>query len=186
MNKFRSILAGMLVIMLLALAGCAEQAAVTTGDKAQTPAAGTAAQTGQNSTAQQVKMAVYLPTNDAKGVKAKVLEVGSAQYTPKHAVEVLLTESAKDQYSVFPKQLKVNAVTVTDGVAAVDMSKDFKQIAAGGTLTQHLALASIVNTLTDFTDIKGVTFSVEGQKLNTFGNFDLSTPLTRMDKLVIE
>ncbi len=130
---------------------------------------------------------VYLPTADARGVKAHKVLVKAKEVTPQLALETLLVEAQKDPYSVFPKTLKVEKVDIHDEVAYVIMNEAFLHPVEGGTLTEQLLLASLVNTLTEFPSIKKVTFLVKGKAVTSLsGHVDMSEPLTRMSKLILQ
>ena len=72
----------------------------------------------------------------------------------------------KELYPTIPSDTKVNYVTVTDNLAIVDFSKEIitsaEQIPHSST-TEILAIYSIVNTLTNFEEIKKVKITVEGK-----------------------
>ncbi|MCL4415624.1 MAG: GerMN domain-containing protein, partial [Actinobacteria bacterium] len=67
--------------------------------------------------------------------------------------------------STKPSDTKVNYVTVKDNLATADFSKEIitsEQIPHSST-TEILAIYSIVNTLTNFEEIKKVKITVEGK-----------------------
>ncbi len=160
------------------LVGCAPDQATNAG----TP-------TAKQEVAQPVESTavVYLPTADAKGVKAHKVTVKAKEVTPQLALETLLVEAKKDPYSVFPKDLKVEKVDVHDEVAYVIMNEAFLHPVEGGSLTEQLMLGSLVNTLTEFPSIKRVTFLVKGKAVTSLsGHVDMSEPLARMSKLILQ
>jgi len=73
----------------------------------------------------------------------------------------------KELYPTIPSDTKVNSVTVKDNLATVDFSKEIitstGQIPHSST-TETLAIYSIVNTLTNFEEIKKVKITVEGKE----------------------
>jgi len=72
----------------------------------------------------------------------------------------------KELYPTVPSDTKVNSVTIKDTIATVDFSKEIitsaEQIPHSST-TEILAIYSIVNTLTNFEEIKKVKITVEGK-----------------------
>ena len=72
----------------------------------------------------------------------------------------------KELYPTIPSDTKVNYVIVSDNLATVDFSKEIitnaEQIPHSST-TEILAIYSIVNTLTNFEEIKKVKITVEGK-----------------------
>ena len=73
---------------------------------------------------------------------------------------------SKELYPTIPSDTKVNYVTIKDTIATVDFSKEIitsvEQIPHSST-TEILAIYSIVNTLTNFEEIKKVKITVEGK-----------------------
>jgi germination protein M len=80
--------------------------------------------------------------------------------------ELIKGPENKELYPTIPSDTKVNYVTVTDNLATVDFSNEIitnsKQIPHSST-TEKLAIYSIVNTLTNFEEIKKVKITVEGK-----------------------
>ena len=85
----------------------------------------------------------------------------------KSVIEELIKGPAnKELYPTIPSDTKVNYITITDSLATVDFSKEIiasvEQIPHSST-TEILAIYSIVNTLTNFEEIKKVKITVEGK-----------------------
>ncbi len=73
-----------------------------------------------------------------------------------------------------------SGVTIKDGVAVVDLSKEFVDKHPGGKKSEQLTLYSIVNTLTEITDIKTVQFEIEGKVKKEFkGNYQIDMAYPR-------
>ena len=83
--------------------------------------------------------------------------------------------------TVIPTGTKLLDLTVTDGVASVDLSSEFKS--GGGSASVLGRLAQVVFTLTQFPTVKSVAFQVEGQAVTAFGGEGavLDGPVTRAD-----
>ena len=130
---------------------------------------------------------VYYPRNDGTGliaVSRKVNTEKDDKYTA--AMKSLLTGTKeKGQTNVIPKKAKLRSVTVKDGVASVDFSKELEQNFSGGSTGEEMLIGSIVNTLTDFPEVQKVQILIEGASVETLsGHMDLSEPLTRMTELL--
>jgi hypothetical protein len=63
---------------------------------------------------------------------------------------------------VLPSEAKVKGISIKDGVACVDFSSEVLK-ANVGAAGEALGIQSIVNTLTEFPEIKQVAFLVEGK-----------------------
>lgn len=68
--------------------------------------------------------------------------------------------------SAIPGGSRLLGLTVADGVATVDLSRDYES--GGGSLSMFVRLGQVVYTLTQFPDIASVVFSVEGQRVTVF------------------
>ena len=188
MRKMTHTVAAVSAVGILALtAGCT--------DEQKEPQTGTAAQTEQTKDAgapaaaasKEVKVNVYYPRDDGTGllpVSRTVKLENEDKYTA--ALKSLLTGTKeKGQTNVIPKKAKLRSVTVKDGVATVDFSKELQQNFNGGSTGEEMLVGSIVNTLTDFPEVKKVQILIDGASVETLsGHLDLSEPLPRMTELL--
>ena len=91
----------------------------------------------------------------------------------------------KNQSVIIPKQAKLRGVKLEGGVARVDFSQDLVKHFVGGSTGEEMLVGSIVNTLTEFPEVKQVQILIEGSPVETIaGHMDLSTPLERMKDLL--
>jgi len=85
----------------------------------------------------------------------------------KNIVEELIKGPQSDQLSpTIPSNVKVNSVKISDNTATVDFSKEIitnNQEIPHSSTTEVLAIYSIVNTLTEFEEIKKVKITIEGK-----------------------
>ncbi|MDI6709422.1 MAG: Gmad2 immunoglobulin-like domain-containing protein [Thermoanaerobacterales bacterium] len=106
----------------------------------------------------------YLKTTDKDMYLVReVHEVARTEDTIRAALEELIhgnpvTEGAA---RVLPPETRVRGVKVDNGLATVDFSREVLQ-ANVGAVGEALGIQSVVNTLTEFPDIKRVAFQVEG------------------------
>lgn len=76
-------------------------------------------------------------------------------------------------------------VSIKDGVATVDLSKEFINKHPGGKKKEQLTLYSIVNTLTEIKEIKSVQFKIEGKVKKEFkGNYQIDVAYPRTSYLI--
>ena len=188
MKRMTSIAAVLAAAAMLALAaGC--------GDEQKPAQADSPAQTAQTKDTEkpaqekpkEMQVNVYYPRNDGTGliaVSRKVNTEKDDKYTA--AMKSLLTGTKeKGQTNVIPKKAKLRSVTVKDGVASVDFSKELEQNFSGGSTGEEMLIGSIVNALTDFPEVQKVQILIEGASVETLsGHMDLSEPLTRMTELL--
>lgn len=78
-----------------------------------------------------------------------------------------------------PEGTKLLSVSVLDGTAYVNFSKELKTKHSGGSAGETMTIYSVVNSLAVLPGIKKVQFLLEGDKLDSiFGNNDTSIPFT--------
>ena len=138
-------------------------------------------------TEQSLNVKIYYP--DDSGMKLVevereiVVDDSIDKYTA--AVETLKEEpDAENLTTIFPKKAAVRKVTVRDGLATVDFDGSILKGFVGGSTGEEFLIGSIVNTLTNFPEVKRVKFLVDGKEIETLsGHMDLSTPLERMNNL---
>ena len=90
-------------------------------------------------------------------------------------------EKAAGLSTTIPPGTKLLALKIVNGIATVDLSKEFES--GGGTLSMTARLAQVVFTLTQFSSIDAVTFMIDHKKVSTFGGegIMIGTPQTRAD-----
>lgn len=189
--RLRNILAIVLTVLCVAmLAGCDEQskagsgssAAVASGSSSSSASSGAAGQK-----AATMDISVYYPDVNATGLVA-VTKTVKAQEADKYqaAVEALLAGTDdKKLTAVFPKKAKLRKVSVSGGVAKVDFDKNLISGFVGGSTGEEMLVGSLVNTLTEFPEIKKVQILVEGKEIDSLsGHLDLSKPVERMSELI--
>lgn len=91
---------------------------------------------------------------------------------PKAALQELITGKPrmKDAFRVLPKNTKVLGVTIKDGVATVDFSKEVLDARSISKRAESMGIASVVGTLTQFSEIKQVRILVEGRDKGKIGD----------------
>lgn len=115
---------------------------------------------------QKLNLAVYyvkITDNDAYLVR-EAHEVPHTVDVARAALEELINAAptTPGAQRVLPPATKIRGITIRDGLATVDFSSDVLQ-ANVGAAGEALGITSIVNTLTEFPDIKKVSFLVEGK-----------------------
>lgn len=136
---------------------------------------------------QAVNVKVYYPDDSGMRLVEVEREVLVSDKTDKYtaAVETLLEEPAEGNLTkIFPKNAKIRSVKVADGLATVDLDGNITKTFVGGSTGEEFLIGSVVDTLTNFPEVKRVKFLIDGQEIETLsGHMDLSTPLERMNSL---
>jgi spore germination protein GerM len=116
----------------------------------------------------------------AARVIPKTQQVGAA------AMKALLEgptagEKAAGMFSAIPEGTTFLGLDIGDGIATVDLSKEFAS--GGGTLSMAMRLAQVVFTLTQFPTVEGVNFKLDGEPVEVFSGegIILDHPVDRDD-----
>ncbi len=141
----------------------------------------------ENPSAKSMNVKVYYPDDSGMRLVEVEREIIIDDSTDKYtaAVETLLTEpSEKNLTKIFPNNAAIRSVEVADSLAIVDLDGGFLKNFVGGSTGEEFLVGSVVDTLTNFPEVKRVKFLVDGQEIETLsGHMDLSTPLERMGDL---
>jgi germination protein M len=172
--KWKSLMAALLLgLTTFFLGGCN-----TPASKPETPAQ-TAGQQESQKQVSKVKHIIYRAADKSgQKLEAVEIEIDSTEKNPYLAVLKRLVEKAPKGERTFPWGLKVNQVTVKDGLAVVDVNRAFLS-RRNNEFDNTLMVYAIVDTLTEFKDVKKVTFTIEGKKLEILGQMDMTEPFTR-------
>jgi len=87
-------------------------------------------------------------------------------------------------YQLVPENTKINSITVENGLAKVDLSKEFVENRFQSDTVDILLVYSIVNTLTEFPEVNSVSFYIDGEKLDVLGMLDVKEPIFRRSDLI--
>lgn len=139
-------------------------------------------------TEQSVNVRIYYPDDSGMRLVEVEREVLVDDATDKYtaAVEALLDEPVEENLTrIFPKNAGIRRVTVDGDLAIVDLDGSILKNFVGGSTGEEFLVGSVVDTLTNFPEIKRVKFLVDGQEVETLsGHMDLSLPLERMNSLI--
>lgn len=186
------------IIVLIMAAGCDNQNTKTTNDgntstvqseqQSQKVATTSILEDKPDTQKQtQTEITVYFPDANAEKLIAVKRQIPANDNKYVNAINELITGPANDSegFTIMPKGTKVLSVNVNNNIATVDFSKEFQNNFTGGSTGEIMLVGSIVDTLTDFKEIKSVRFTLEGQPLDILGgHLDLTEPVSRMNDLL--
>lgn len=78
-----------------------------------------------------------------------------------------------------PETTVVNNVSLNNSLAIVDLSKTLLTDRFVSDTVDILLLYSIVNTLTEFTEVHAIILLIDGEKIDIFGQLDVKDPIYR-------
>ena len=90
--------------------------------------------------------------------------------------ELIKGPSSKDFSATVHNKTKVNYVTVSDNTATIDFTDSFIKYNTGGSTREYLCIHSITASLFEFKEIYKIYFTVNGEPITTFGQFDMTDP----------
>ncbi|MGE5543573.1 MAG: GerMN domain-containing protein [Bacillota bacterium] len=199
MNRYKmrergwpGMIAGVLAVMLmmgLLLTGCGREADNTSpgdnkpgmSENSDTPDIST------QPTQEKERVTLYFADKDAMYLVPETRTVDKKDGTLEAAVVRELTKGPQKAGSVstIPEGTKVLSVTVDNGVAYVNFSKEFQTKHWGGSAGEIMTIYSVVNTLTELPGIEKVQFLLEGDKLESIlGHMDTRVPIEPDPNLV--
>ena len=191
MKIFRKAVLGILCAVLLITAGCTQ----TTQGTGQSSSSSQQTQQDKNSGAKnesnsvaKLTVKVYYPDENGTHLIAVSRQVRTDKNTDKYtaALQSLLAGTKeKGQVNIIPKAAKLRSVKVDKGVAKVDFTQELVKSFSGGSTGESLMVGSIVDTLTEFPEVKSVQLLINGKAVETIaGHMDTTVPIKRMDKLI--
>jgi len=98
--------------------------------------------------------------------------------------ELMKLPSDSSLVILIPDTTKINNIIVEDGIAKVDLSEEFIDDRFDSDTVDILLIYSIVNTLTEFSEVDAVTFYIDGTKLDILGFIDVKDPIYRRNDLI--
>ena len=83
----------------------------------------------------------------------------------KELIELLIEGPKNEKFeSTIPEGTKINKVELRGNTVYVDLSKEFIENHIGGEEAEKLTVYSIVNTLTELTEVENVKFLIDGEE----------------------
>ena len=134
------------------------------------------------------RFVVYRVTGEGQGylVAEKYTIKDNGKSAAENALRTFIETKPQDGklVNVLPADTKVLGLSIKDGVASADFSKDIKKL-GGGSYNELMVTGEIVNTLTEYKKKKKVQILVEGKKVVSLnGHMDLTDPLERDTSLL--
>jgi len=87
-------------------------------------------------------------------------------------------------HRLIPETTKINSVSIEDGLAKVDLSKEFVEDRFQSDTVDIMLIYTIVNTLTEFPEINSVSLYIDGEKLDILGELAVDEPIFRRSDLI--
>ena len=134
---------------------------------------------------ESVQLALYFSDDQAEKLVRETRTIPATDTVASAAVRELIAGPKKGGEPTIPSGTRLLSVTIEEGVASVNFSKELVDNHPGGSAGEKLTVYSVVNTLTEFNTIQEVRFLVEGAVVDTIaGHMDLSEPVGRDESLL--
>jgi spore germination protein GerM len=170
-------LSGLLILALL-VAGCTTAEKTDDPNNAQPPITG-----------EQTELTLYFAEEGAAGLVAeqRMAETENPEELPSLVVQELIAgPNDSSLYPTIPPETRLLSLIVEEGTAMVDFSQDIISKHWGGSAGETITLMSLVNSLTELSNIERVQILVEGEKVDSLlGHWDTSQPLERNESYIL-
>jgi len=173
------------LIMLLSFLCCISVITGCTKENVKTDTSTSAQQTQVKPKAKQSFVVYRAASNGTEQLLPEKLTVeDNGKSAMENALQALVATKPQDAkyVDVIPVGTKVLGLKVEKGIAYADFSKELLK-KSQGSYEQLMTVYAIVNTLTEFSEVKKVQILVEGKKVVS-GHMDLEDPLTRNNTLM--
>lgn len=181
----------LLCFLILCVSGCGNTRSSL--DNHEEATSGIETQTGAKDQAisktagSSVEIKLYYPDADGRKLVAEKRSINTDQedkYTA--SMHALLSGTRKKgSVNVIPAGTNLQSIDVSNGLATVSFSKDLGRKTTGGSTSEKMIVGSIVNTLTEFPEVKRVRILINHKSIDTLnGHMDLSEPFSRMSELL--
>ena len=173
-NRVRmGLLLTVISLVLLMVSGCGNQDVKPSPGTNQPPASPAAEE-------KPSKITLYFSDKQANNLVAEEREVVVKDNSFAETVvkELIKGPQNKDLVKTIPVESKLLSLTVSEGVAKVNFSREFQTKHWGGSTGESMTVYSVVDSLTELKGINKVQFLIEGQPIESLaGHLDLTQPI---------
>lgn len=127
---------------------------------------------------------IYYPDRQGEWLHEVTAQV-SKEDRYQEALQLIVSGTKeKGLMGIFPKGTKIKSLSVKNGRATVDFSKEMATNFPGGSMVEEMMYGSVVNTLTAFPEIKTVKIYIDGKDTKILSNMDIVDPFERMPEMI--
>jgi len=112
----------------------------------------------------------------------------SVNDTVQALVEALIEGPHTELVETFPEETVLRGVSVKDGIASIDFSRNLVDLHPGGSASEMMTIYSLTNTITaNVPSVRGVRILVEGAAVETIkGHIDATGPFMVNRELIVD
>ena len=130
-------------------------------------------------------LTLYFKNGNILVPEARHMDVKELINDPYYIIIKQLIDGPKNSNleKTIPEGTTINSITKTDDNLIIDFSKEFIENHKGGEIEERLTIDSIVNTVTELTEINGVKILIEGEENKGYkdGYIDFSSIFKRIE-----
>ncbi len=177
-----------LFLLLFFLPGCLEQQAEK---KEKAPLKSRFSETKESSSrtseVKKTKVVLYFPDKEAQFLKKEEVEITSTPSILKATLERLLEGPiSSDLTNPFPDGVKILGLNLKNNLLEINFDQNIKKLYPRGSTAENMFIYSIVNTATEFPEVKKVKFLINGQPEEIVGsNYDFRAQEFTRDETLI-
>jgi spore germination protein GerM len=113
----------------------------------------------------------------------RTITAGDPKIAVENTIRELLNGPEKSfHYPVIPPGTELLDVEIYENIAKVNLSQEFLDNSLDSSILDEYVIYTIVNTVTQIPEIDGVVFFIDGTRIKTYGDVDLSIPAIQNEK----
>lgn len=118
----------------------------------------------------ETMLSLYFKSNEKLIPEARLIDVKELLNNPYEKILKMLIEGPKSDKleKTIPEGTKINKIEKEGETLVIDFSKEFISNHQGGELEEKLTINSIVNTLTELTEVNGIRIKIDGENDKSF------------------
>lgn len=133
-------------------------------------------------TGETKKITLYFPNKETGMLnkEERTVKVTDQQPVAQYIINELIVGTKNESYNqALNKSTMLLSVDTYGDLCFVNFKSDFLEKNSGSEEKERLAIYSVVNSLTELSNIKRVQFLMDGKKVERFGEMDISNPFGR-------
>ncbi len=136
--------------------------------------------------AKMIPVKIYFSNKDGSAVVLETREVPVVNGAKLKAILDAMISGPKDKNLIgtIPDGTNVRSLKIDGDTAFIDFSEEFVKNNPGGSASESMTIYSIVNTVTELSNIKKVQFLINGKKRDSYIQIAIDEPIQRNEKII--
>lgn len=133
------------------------------------------------------KITLYFSDNQAQNLKSEMRQI-SIKHLYKNVVQELIKgPNSNKLVKTVPEGTELIDLKLEDNILVLNFNSKFRKNHWGGSTGEIITVYSIVNTLSQFSEVDQVLFLLEGKRVESLaGHVSLKEPIAPNSKLIID